>query len=65
MLIENEFTVPAPVDQVWRYMNDFPQVARCMPGAEITVHVEPLAGERGAGHVPAAMIAEESRESPP
>ena len=36
MLIENEFTVPAPVDQVWRYMNDFPQVARCMPGAEIT-----------------------------
>ena len=35
MLIENEFTIPAPVDQVWKYMNDFPRVARCMPGAEI------------------------------
>ena len=40
-------------------------VRAALPGAEITVHVEPLAGERGAGHVPAAMIAEESRESPP
>jgi len=35
VLIENEFTVPAPVDQVWKYMNDFKAVARCMPGAEI------------------------------
>ena len=35
MVIDNEFTIPAPVDQVWKYMNDFPRVARCMPGAEI------------------------------
>lgn len=35
MIINNEFTIPAPVDQVWKYMNDFPRVARCMPGAEI------------------------------
>ena len=35
MIIDNEFTIPAPVDQVWKYMNDFPRVARCMPGAEI------------------------------
>lgn len=35
MIIDNEFTIPAPVDQVWKYMNDFPRVAKCMPGAEI------------------------------
>lgn len=35
MIIENQFTIAAPIDQVWKYMNDFPRVAKCMPGAEI------------------------------
>lgn len=36
MLIEDEFTVPAPLEQVWDYMLDVPRVAPCMPGAELT-----------------------------
>lgn len=35
MIIDNEFSIPAPIDQVWKYMNDYQRVARCMPGAEI------------------------------
>lgn len=35
VVIDNEFTIPAPVDTVWKYMNDFNRVAKCMPGAEI------------------------------
>lgn len=35
MIIENEFTIAAPIDQVWKYMNDYHRVAKCMPGAEI------------------------------
>ncbi|HLI57197.1 MAG TPA: SRPBCC family protein [Actinomycetota bacterium] len=35
MIIDNEFSIPAPIDQVWKYMNDYHRVARCMPGAEI------------------------------
>jgi uncharacterized protein len=36
MEIENEFDVPAPVDQVWTYLLDVERVAPCMPGAELT-----------------------------
>lgn len=36
MLIENEFTVPAPVDHVWTYLLDVEKVAPCAPGAELT-----------------------------
>lgn len=36
MLIENEFVVPQPVDKVWAFFNNIPQVAACLPGTELT-----------------------------
>ena len=36
MLIENEFEVAAPVEQVWRHLQDVPRIAPCLPGAELT-----------------------------
>jgi len=36
MLIKNEFQVTAPVDKVWRFFVDIPQVAACLPGTELT-----------------------------
>jgi carbon monoxide dehydrogenase subunit G len=35
MLIENEFDVAAPLDAVWKHMQDVPRIAPCMPGAEL------------------------------
>jgi len=40
MIIENEFTVAKPLDQVWDYLLDVHQVAPCMPGAELTETVD-------------------------
>ena len=36
MLITNVFDVAQPVDKVWRFFDDIPQVASCLPGAELT-----------------------------
>ncbi len=36
MLITNSFDVAQPVDKVWRFFDDIPQVAACLPGAELT-----------------------------
>jgi uncharacterized protein len=36
MLIKNDFEVAAPVDKVWRFFEDIPQVAACLPGTELT-----------------------------
>jgi len=35
MLIENEFEVAAPIEQVWKHMQDVPRIAPCLPGAEL------------------------------
>ena len=40
MQIENEFTVPAPIDAVWSHLLDVERVAPCMPGAELTESVD-------------------------
>jgi uncharacterized protein len=40
MRIDNEFEVPAPVDQVWQYLLDVPRMAPCLPGAELTEVVD-------------------------
>ena len=40
MLIENEFTTPAPVDHLWTYLLDVERVAPCMPGAELTETID-------------------------
>ena len=36
MLIKNQFEVAQPVDKVWEFFGDIPQVAACLPGAELT-----------------------------
>ena len=40
MLIENEFTVAAPIDFLWSYLLDVEKIAPCMPGAELTEIVD-------------------------
>lgn len=40
MLIENEFTVTAPVEDLWAYLLDVERIAPCMPGAELTETVD-------------------------
>lgn len=36
MLLSNDFEVGQPVDKVWAFFGDVPQVAACLPGAELT-----------------------------
>ena len=36
MLIKNEFEVAEPVEKVWQFFENIPQVAACLPGAELT-----------------------------
>jgi len=40
VLIENEFTVAAPLDLLWSYLLDVEKIAPCMPGAELTEVVD-------------------------
>ncbi|HEX7248524.1 MAG TPA: SRPBCC family protein, partial [Actinomycetota bacterium] len=40
MLIENEFTVSTPIDELWAYLLDVERIAPCMPGAELTETVD-------------------------
>jgi carbon monoxide dehydrogenase subunit G len=41
VIIENEFTVGADIDKVWRELLDMEGVASCLPGATITATDEP------------------------
>ena len=52
MLIKNDFEVAEPVDKVWRFFDDIPQVAACLPGAELT---EDLGDDRYKGRVAIRM----------
>jgi carbon monoxide dehydrogenase subunit G len=52
MLITNEFEVAQPVEKVWAFFDDIPQVAACLPGAELT---ENLGGDRYGGQVAVRM----------
>src|SRR5881409_3646912 len=36
MNLENEFTVPVPVDEAWQVLLDVERVAPCLPGATLT-----------------------------
>jgi uncharacterized protein len=40
MIIDDSFTVDAPVDRVWTLLEDIPKVATCIPNAEITEVVD-------------------------
>lgn len=39
MLIKSEFEVNQPIDEVWKFFGDIPQVAKCLPGAELSEQV--------------------------
>ena len=52
MLIKNEFEVAEPVEKVWQFFENIPQVAACLPGAELT---EDLGDEKYKGTVAVRM----------
>jgi carbon monoxide dehydrogenase subunit G len=52
VLITNEFEVAEPVDKVWQFFADIPQVAACLPGAELT---DDLGDEKYVGKVAVRM----------
>jgi uncharacterized protein len=52
MLIKNDFEVAEPVDKVWQFFADIPQVAACLPGAELT---DDLGNESYKGRVAVRM----------
>ena len=52
MIITSDFEVAQPVDKVWRFFDDIPQVASCLPGAELT---RDLGGDKYEGQVAIRM----------
>jgi uncharacterized protein len=52
MLIKSDFEVAAPVDKVWQFFEDIPQVAASLPGTELT---ENLGGDKYKGRVAVRM----------
>ena len=52
MLIKNEFEVAEPVEKVWHFFDNIPQVAACLPGAELT---EDLGDDKYKGTVAVRM----------
>jgi len=52
MLIKNGFEVAEPVDKVWQFFDNIPQVASCLPGTELT---ESLGADKYAGRVAVRM----------
>lgn len=52
MLITDDFDAPAPVERVWNFFDDIPEVASCLPGAELT---EDLGDDKYQGVVKVKM----------
>jgi uncharacterized protein len=52
MLIRSEFEVAEPVDKVWQFFENIPQVAACLPGAELT---DDLGDDKYQGQVAVRM----------
>ena len=52
MLIKNDFEVAAPLDKVWQFFDNIPQVAACLPGTELT---SDLGEDRYEGRVAVRM----------
>jgi uncharacterized protein len=52
MLIKNGFEVAEPVEKVWQFFDNIPQVASCLPGTELT---EQLGDNSYAGRVAIRM----------
>lgn len=57
MLIKNSIEVDQPIDQVWEFCQDVPQVAACLPGAELNEEIGPdqYAGKVGISMGPVKM----------
>jgi hypothetical protein len=52
MLIKNNFEVAQPIDKVWQFFDNIPQVAACLPGTELT---EDLGNNKYGGKVAIRM----------
>jgi uncharacterized protein len=52
MLITSDFEVAQPADRVWQFFQDIPQVASCLPGADLT---ENLGDDKYRGKVAIRM----------
>jgi carbon monoxide dehydrogenase subunit G len=52
MLIKSDFEVAHPVEKVWEFFNNIPQVAKCLPGTELT---DDLGGDKYLGKVAIRM----------
>ena len=52
MLIKSDFEVAQPADKVWQFFGNIPQVAACLPGAELT---DDLGGGKYRGKVAVRM----------
>ena len=52
MIITSDFEVAEPVEKVWRFFDNIPQVASCLPGAELT---KDLGGDKYEGLVAIRM----------
>ncbi|HLH58580.1 MAG TPA: SRPBCC family protein [Streptosporangiaceae bacterium] len=52
MIITSDFEVAQPVGKVWQFFGDIPQVAACLPGAELTTD---LGDEKYEGQVAIRM----------
>jgi carbon monoxide dehydrogenase subunit G len=52
MLIKNDFEVAQPIDKVWQFFDNIPQVAACLPGTELT---EDLGNNKYGGNVAIRM----------
>jgi uncharacterized protein len=52
MKLHQEFTMARPLEEVWSFLHDVPQVAACLPGAE---YIGPRDDGRHAGRVSAKV----------
>jgi carbon monoxide dehydrogenase subunit G len=52
MIINSDFEVAQTVDKIWKFFDDIPQVAACLPGAELS---EDLGGGKYMGGVAIRM----------
>ncbi len=52
MLIKSDFEISEPIESVWRIFDDIPQVAACLPGAELS---ESVGDDRYLGKVAIKM----------
>lgn len=57
MLIKNSIEVDQPIEKVWEFCQDVPQVAACLPGAELNEEIGPdqYAGQVGINMGPVKM----------